>query len=77
MATAGFEQAALLEQREHGVEQEYFGLSGHKAVTKLTQHRGVEAGVGQLQGQGILPGNAVADGIGGLPIRKAFKKLQH
>jgi hypothetical protein len=37
----------------------------------------IEAGIGQLQAQGVLPVSAAADGVGGLAIGEALDVLEN
>ncbi len=43
-----------------------------KPSPELAEHRGVEAGIGQLQRQGVLPVDAAAQRIKGLTVRESF-----
>ena len=46
-----------------------------QALAKLTQHREVEAFVGQFQAEGIFPVNAGAHRIGSLTVREVLGEL--
>ena len=77
LPTARFEEALLAEEGQHRLEEEQLGRAVDQAGTKLTEHGGIEAGIGQGQGQGILPVDATADGIGSLAVGQAFGELHH
>ena len=47
-----------------------------QAGAELAEHGEVEAGVGQLQAEGVLPVDAAADGVGGLAIGEPLGELQ-
>ena len=65
---AGLDQAVVLAGLEHRLQQESLRTAGDEAGAELAQHGEVEAGIGQLQAEGILPVDASADGVGGLAI---------
>jgi hypothetical protein len=45
---ASFEPTALLEEREHGRQKVFFDMASDQAGAKLTQDRGVKAGVREI-----------------------------
>ena len=47
------------------------------ATAELAEHRGIEARIGQLRGEGVLPVDAAPHGRGRLLIREALGVLQH
>jgi len=49
---------------------------GQQAIAEFGAHRVMEAPVGQLQAEQILPIDPPADGLGGLAIREIFEELQ-
>ena len=49
---------------QEGIEEPLASLMGQQAVAKIVQQREVEAWVGQVEAEGILPIHAAADGIG-------------
>jgi hypothetical protein len=53
-ATLG-QEAALAAEGEQGVEQQGLGFAGHEAGAELTQDRGVETGIGQVEAEQVLP----------------------
>src|ERR1039457_6064890 len=71
-----FDQVEFFEAVEQRVQQQQFGVSRDQAGAKLAQHAVVKTRIGELQGQSILPVNATAYGIGGLPVRKVLDKLK-
>jgi hypothetical protein len=44
-------------------------------VRNSTPHRSIKAGIAEFEPERILPIDAAAHGIGGLPIGKPFSKL--
>ena len=70
------EQLERAETVQHRVEQQHLRSARHQPGTKLAQHRAVEASIGQLQAEAILPIDAAAHGIGCLLVREPFHKLQ-
>src|SRR5450755_660054 len=76
LATTRFDQVEFFEAVEQRVQQQQFGVSRNQAGAKLAQHGVVKTRIGELQGQSILPVNATAYGIGGLPVRKVLDKLK-
>ena len=51
-------------------------MTRDQARAELAQHGKVEAGVGELEPEGIFPVNATADGLGRSPVGQVFDKLQ-
>jgi hypothetical protein len=76
LPTAGPEQPALAETLQERVQQEAFRAAGEQAGAELAEDRGVEARVGQLQRQGVLPVDAAAGGVRRLPIREVLGELE-
>ena len=77
LASPCLQQPGGREARQHGLEQEQLRLAGNQSTAELRQHRGIEPGIGQLEGQGIFPVDATANGVGGLAIDEPFGVLQH
>ena len=77
LASPCLQQPGGREARQHGLEQEQLRLAGNQSTAELRQHRGIEPGIGQLEGQSILPVDATANGVGGLVIDEPFGVLQH
>ena len=71
------DQSEFPEPVQQGVQELPFGLAVDQAGAELAQHGVVEAGIGQLQAQGVLPVDAAADGVGGLAIGEALDVLEH
>ena len=57
------------------VQQEPFGPAGGEAGAELGEDGEVEAGVVELQAEGVLPVDAAADGVGGLAIGEVLGEL--
>jgi hypothetical protein len=62
---------------QYQVEQAPLGPTGHQTGAELGEHRMVEAGVGQLQAEGILPVQPAAHRIRRLAVGQPFHELQH
>ena len=75
LAGAGLEQAAGLAGLEHRVQEEPFGPAGRQAAAELGEDGEVEAGVVELEAEGVLPVDAAADGIGGPSIGEVLGEL--
>src|SRR4051812_11681269 len=82
MSRVGALPAPLADQSEfpasfqEGVQELLFGLTVDQATAELAEHGVVEAGIGQLQGEGVLPVDATADGVGGLAVGEALDVLE-
>jgi len=50
---------------------------GEDALAKFTQHRRVEAGIGERQVQRILPGDVERDGEGSCAVGQILKRLEN
>lgn len=72
-----FEPARGLQPGEEGSQQEWFGSPCHQAGVKLRQPRVVESGIGECQGQGILPVHTTPDGLRRLALGQMVGLLQH
>ena len=70
------DQAEFPASFQEGVQELLFGLAVDQAGAELAEHGVVEAGIGQFQGQGVLPVDAAADGVGGLAIGEALDVLE-
>ncbi len=75
LLAAGLGQAARLEALQHRVQQQVLSPTCNKTGAELRQHAEVEPGVGQLQG--MLPIDAAANGVGGLPVAELLEELEH
>jgi len=62
---------------QHRVEHLLLQATGDQARAELGKDRGVEARIGQLERQTVLPVDTGADSIGGLPVGEAFDVLHH
>jgi len=72
LLATGLEPSPLLADLQKPVEQQCLLLTVYQTSTKFGQHGEIETGIGQFQAQCILPVNALADGIGGLPVSQTF-----
>jgi len=66
---------ALPKEIKHQVEELLLGATGHQPAPELGEHRGIEARVIELQGQGILPVDVATDRMGRLLIREPLDIL--
>ena len=76
LLAARLDQAAGLEALEHRVQQQVLRLAGDEAGAELGQHAEVEAGVGQLEPERILPVDPGAHGVGRLPVAEVLEELE-
>ena len=67
--------AARFAGRQEGVQKPLGGVMGEQAFPKIVQQREIEAGVVQVEAQGIFPIHAAAHGIGGLAVGESFNVL--
>src|SRR5687767_7138877 len=76
LLTARLEEATVLQAGQQRRERAIPGLPRAQAGAEIAQERDVEAGIGELEAEGVLPVEAGADGIGGLAVRFALGELQ-
>jgi hypothetical protein len=77
LPAAGLHQAALREALEHAVQEQQLAPAGDEPRAELTEDAEVEAGVAELQAEGILPVDARPHRLGGLSVGEPFEELQH
>ena len=70
------DQATGLEALEHPIEQQMLRVADHQPRPELGQHAEMEAGVGQLEPERVLPVNPGAHRVGRLPVAEVLKKLK-
>jgi hypothetical protein len=70
------DQAEFPASVQERVEELLFGLTEDQAGAELAEHGVVEAGIGQFQTEGVLPVDAITDGVGGLAVGEAFNVLE-
>ena len=58
----------FIKQTLSNSEQQGLSPTGHEPCSELAEHGGVEARVGQLQAQQILPVDPASDGFGRPPV---------
>lgn len=75
LATAQLEVAVRLARCEQGVEQVQFGCAINQPNAKLGEDRKIEARIGQLQPEGVLPVDPGPYRFGRLPIGEALGRL--
>jgi hypothetical protein len=63
-----FEPTAFLEESEHGRQKLFLSMPGDQTCAELTQHRGIKAGVSELQAKRILHINTPPHCISGLSV---------
>jgi hypothetical protein len=66
LAPARLEQVALARGIQEARQQAIGGIAAQQPATELAEHAVVEARVGQLQREQVLPVDPAADGLGGL-----------
>ena len=71
------DQSEFTASVQEGVEELQFGLAVDQAGAELAEHGVVEAGIGKFQGEGVLPVDPPADGVGGLAVGEAFDVLEN
>jgi hypothetical protein len=69
-------QPGGLEPLEHQAQQRIGSSWLGQPGAELTQHRGVKAGVVQVQSQGVLPGDPVRECLRGLAVGEIVQELQ-
>jgi hypothetical protein len=74
---ARLEEAASLAFFEQLLQQRMLGPALQQPRAELAQNGEVEAGVFEFQAEGVLPVDARAHGVGGLPVREALGELHH
>ena len=72
-----FEPATFLAQIYYRLQEAFFGSESYQPRPKLTLDCVIKSRIGQLQAEGILPVQPTAHGIGSLPIRQIFHKLEN
>lgn len=70
-------EPGLFETGQRQVKQAIGAIALGEAVTEIGQHTVVEAGIVQLQGQGVLEIDATAHRLGCLSVRQIEQELQH
>ena len=77
LPATGLHQPSLLEPNQQSVQQQRFLFSFDQSAPELTQHGIVEARIGEIQTEGVLPIDSPAHSIGRLSIGQILQKLQH
>ena len=67
----------LLKKRQHGVQQQLFGVPGNQACAEFGKDSVIKTGAARFQAQGILEVDASSHRIGGLTIGKSESLLHH
>jgi hypothetical protein len=73
LLAACLDQTPVLEALQHGIQQQGLGPAGDQASAELREPAEVKAGVGQLEAEGVLPVDAGAHGVGGLPVTEGLE----
>jgi hypothetical protein len=76
LPAARLEQAARPAHLEQLAQEPLLGATREQAGAELAQHRGVEAGIGQLQPEQVLPVDPRPHRLGRLPIGQVLVELQ-
>ncbi len=69
------EQAALSCGVQHAGQQALSGLVLEQAAPELAQHAVVEPGIGQVEGEQVLPVDPAPNGVGRLPVAQPLPEL--
>jgi hypothetical protein len=77
LLASGLHQPALAEALQHAVEQKLLGVASEQAGAELAQDGEIEAGVGQLQTERILPVDSRPHGFGRLAVGEVLEELHH
>src|SRR5580692_9986366 len=75
LSSSWFDNPQMYETSEKIIEEQSFGIACNQTRAEFAEHRMIKARIVEFQAQHILPIDASADGIGGLPIGKPFGKL--
>ena len=75
MPAARLEQTACPGEFEQPIEQTLFHARATEAVAELAQKRVVEAGIGKVESQKVLPVDPRPHRLGSLPIAQALPEL--
>ncbi len=70
------DQPGSLQPLQHHAQQRIRPTRHSQPGAKLAQHRVVEAGVLQLQAQGVLPGDPVRNRLCRVPVGEVVQELQ-
>jgi hypothetical protein len=73
---AGFEEATLLQALQHRIEEDLCRLSRHEPFAQCGEHRIMQAGVREVEAQGVLPVHATAYRGSRRTIRQISSTLQ-
>ena len=76
LAPTRLEQPSLVRHVQHAGEQALTGIPGQQPGAELAEHRVVEAGIGQVQGEQILPVDPGSNRLGRLPIAQALAEVE-
>lgn len=71
------EVTSFPESLQHPIQEALFGLTAEQPGPELGQDAVIEARVGELQAEGILPVDAAAYRVGGLPIGEVLHELEN
>lgn len=72
-----FTHVGILESNQREVQEPVGTVALGEALSEVGQHAVVEAGIIELQREGIFEVDAAAHRLGGLPVRQAEQELQH
>ncbi len=81
MGRVGPLPAAFLEQAgrtggiQHAAEQPSLGIMLEQSGTELTQDAVIEAGIGKVEGEQVLPVDPRPNGLGGLTVAQTLTEL--
>ncbi|ACA18375.1 hypothetical protein M446_4012 [Methylobacterium sp. 4-46] len=70
------EHALVVRGLEDADQQPSSGLVLQQPAAELAQDAGIEAGIGEVEGQQVFPVNPGSDRLSGLAVAQAFAELQ-
>jgi hypothetical protein len=76
LLTPSLDQAVSLEVVKHPVQEQVLRPARYQARPELRQHAEVEARIGKLEPEGILPVDPRSHGISGLAIAEVLQELK-
>jgi hypothetical protein len=77
LAPASAKQPLLAKLGQECIEEQVLGIAIDQTCAKLTQNRGVKAGIGEREGKQVLPVNPAANCLSDLCIGQPLSELQN
>src|SRR5579859_182572 len=76
LSSASFQPSSLPTPLQKEIQQALFRFALDQASTKLGKNGMIKANVIEVQAEGILPGQSIADSVSSLAISQPFHKLK-